>query len=146
VAELLGADHTLCVEDCDVLDAVMQLTDGEMADVVIDTAAGSATTVGLALDLVRRRGCVIFAASVKQTLAEVAFYQIMQKALRVRGVRGHSYDAVEWAIHLIASTRYTLELMSSMEVGLADVDSAIQGTGGELDPLVIHAAVRPFEA
>ncbi len=144
VAGQLGAHHALNGEDVDVLAAVREITNGELADVVIDTAAGSAATVSLSLDLVRKHGTVLFPAFTSAPLAGVPFYKISRKALVVRGVRGHSYDAVEWAIDLIATGRHRLSLMSSLEAGLADVAAAIRGTGGELDTPVIHATVTPF--
>ena len=66
--------------------------------------------------------------------------------MTVKGARGHSYAAVEWAIALIASGRHPLELMCSLETGLADAERAVLGTAGELDIPVIHAAVVPSQA
>jgi len=143
VARALGAHATLCVEDDDVLRTVRDLTGGVMLDLVVDTAAGSEQTVSLALDLLRKRGTLVSPAATKRPLAEVDFYKITRKYLTVRGVRGHSYAAVERAIATISSCRHPLHLMCSLKVGLDGVEQAILGTGGELDRPVIHAAVVP---
>jgi threonine dehydrogenase-like Zn-dependent dehydrogenase len=143
VARALGAHHTLVVDDTDVLETVRDLTGGDMLDLVVDTAAGSEQTVGLALDLLRKRGSLVIPATTKRPLAELDFYKITRKYITVRGVRGHSYAAVERAIATISAGKSPLHLVCSLEVGLDDVDKAILGTAGELDEQVIHAAVVP---
>ena len=57
----VGADHVVDVEADDPLERVRELTDGRMADVVIDAAAGNPITVNLAMDLVRKGGHVVVA-------------------------------------------------------------------------------------
>ena len=146
VAAQLGAHHTITVEPdrgAELVDAVREITGGEMVDVVVDTAAGSEVTIGPALEILRKQGTFVAPAGARRPLTEVEFYKITRKYLPVRGVRGHSYGAVEWAIDAISSGRHGLERMCSLEVGLADVGKAILGTGGELDTPVIHAAVVP---
>jgi threonine dehydrogenase-like Zn-dependent dehydrogenase len=60
-AEQIGADHTIDVETEDPLQRLSELTDGHMADVVIDAASGNPITVNLAMDLVRKGGHVVVA-------------------------------------------------------------------------------------
>jgi threonine dehydrogenase-like Zn-dependent dehydrogenase len=60
-AEQIGADHTIDVEQEDPVPRLSELTDGHMADVVIDAAAGNPITVNLAMDLVRKGGHVVVA-------------------------------------------------------------------------------------
>lgn len=57
----VGADHTIDVENDDAVDRVREITNGQMADVVIDAASGSSVTVNLAMDLVRKGGHVVLA-------------------------------------------------------------------------------------
>jgi threonine dehydrogenase-like Zn-dependent dehydrogenase len=144
LARRMGATHTLCAEDVDLVEEVRRITGGEMADVVIDTAAGSSATVNQAIALTRKRGTVVMAVSSRKPLDEVAFGQISRKYLTVRGVRGHSYEAVESALELMASKRYAIGDMSSLTVGLDRVHDAILGTAGELTTPVIHATVLPW--
>lgn len=144
VAAELGAHHTICVEDdVDVREVVHDLTGGVGVDVVVDSAAGSEDTVPLALDVLRKSGTLVIPATTMRPLKDLDFYKITRKYITVRGVRGHSYQAVEWAIAAIASGRYPLDRLCSLEVGLDGVDRAILGTAGELDTPVIHAAVVP---
>ncbi|MEX5708596.1 zinc-binding dehydrogenase [Parafrankia sp. FMc6] len=57
----VGADHTIDVENEDPAGRVRELTEGRMADVVIDAAAGNPVTVNLAMDLVHKGGHVVIA-------------------------------------------------------------------------------------
>ncbi|ABW13611.1 Alcohol dehydrogenase zinc-binding domain protein [Parafrankia sp. EAN1pec] len=57
----VGADHTVDVDSEDPLERVRELTDGRLADVVIDAAAGNPVTINLAMDLVRKGGHVVIA-------------------------------------------------------------------------------------
>jgi threonine dehydrogenase-like Zn-dependent dehydrogenase len=144
VARQLGADHTLVADDgTDLVAALAGLTGGELPDVVIDTAAGSETTLGAALDAVRKRGVIVMPASVHRPLGNVAFYKLRQKHVTLKGVRGHSFQAVERAIDVIGRGHPGIHAMSSLTVGLGDVETAIRGTAGELDQPVIHAVVIP---
>ncbi|MDT3440022.1 MULTISPECIES: zinc-binding dehydrogenase [unclassified Pseudofrankia] len=60
-ARQIGADHTIDVEADDPIDRVREITGGDMADVVIDAAAGNPVTVNLAMDLVHKGGHVVIA-------------------------------------------------------------------------------------
>lgn len=144
VARQLGADHTLVADDgTDLVAALAELTGGEPPDIIIDTAAGSEATLGAALDVVRKRGVIVLPASVHRPLRDVELYKLRQKSLTLRGVRGHSFQAVERAIDVIERGYPGVAAMSSLTVGLGDVETAIRGTGGELDRPVIHAVVVP---
>lgn len=57
----VGADHTIDIEERDAVAALAELTDGAMADVVIDAAAGNPVSVNQAMDLVRKGGHVVVA-------------------------------------------------------------------------------------
>jgi threonine dehydrogenase-like Zn-dependent dehydrogenase len=57
----IGADHTVNVDVDDPIDRVRDLTQGKMADVVIDAASGNPITVNLAMDLVKKGGQVVVA-------------------------------------------------------------------------------------
>jgi threonine dehydrogenase-like Zn-dependent dehydrogenase len=142
VAEKLGAHHTLIAGD-GLPEQVRDIVGAPGVDLTIDTAAGSEQTINQALDITRKRGRIVIPASLRRPLENVDFYKITRKHLTVKGARGHSYAAVEWAIALIAAGGHPLDLMCSLETGLADAERAVLGTAGELDVPVIHAAVVP---
>jgi threonine dehydrogenase-like Zn-dependent dehydrogenase len=142
VAEKLGATHTFVAGD-DLPERVRDIVGGAGVDLTVDTAAGNTQTVNQALELTRKRGRVVIPAATKRPLDGLDFYRITRKHLTVKGARGHSYAAVEWAIALMATGRHPLELMASLSCSLDDADLAVRGTGGELDTPVIHAVVAP---
>jgi len=143
VGKLLGADEVIVADGDGTGEAIMAAAGGTGAHVVIDTAAGSAQTLTLALDVLRKEGTLVAPAASAQPLEQFAFGRITRKCITVRGVRGHSYEAVEWALAVMASGRVPLAEMCSLECSLDEVDRAIRGTAGELDIPVIHAAVLP---
>jgi threonine dehydrogenase-like Zn-dependent dehydrogenase len=60
-ARQAGADHVVDVDAEDPIERVRELTEGRMADVVLDAASGDPITVNLAMDLVKRGGHVVIA-------------------------------------------------------------------------------------
>ncbi|MHA4815558.1 zinc-dependent alcohol dehydrogenase [Streptomyces aculeolatus] len=144
VARRLGATHTVVADETDPVEEIARITGGKLADVVIDTAAGTAAVVNQAIAMARKRGTLVSAVSAGVPLDGVDFGLLSRKYLTVRGVRGHSYEAVEHALALMASGRYPLEEMASLTVGLDQVHDAILATAGATGHDVIHATVLPW--
>ena len=69
---------------------------------------------------------------------------IVSRVLRIIGVRGHSYAAVENALALIASRKLPLEAMCTDSFGLDGVDRAIRRLAGESGSDAIHVTVLPW--
>lgn len=146
VARAFGADATLVVDGDrpdDVRTAVQDLTAGWGADLVIDAAAGTDETLGLAVDIVAKRGRIIMAAASRQPLSAFPVWKLSRKHVDLQAVRGHSFASVEWALRLLASGRYPLERMSSFVGGLDDVDTALRVTAGRDGPPILHATIVP---
>ena len=57
----IGADHAINVEADDPVERVREITEGRMADVVLDAASGHPITVNLAMALVKKGGHVVIA-------------------------------------------------------------------------------------
>jgi threonine dehydrogenase-like Zn-dependent dehydrogenase len=143
VARVLGADAAFNVETQDPVPTVRELTGGELADVVIDTAAGNATTLRPALAMLRHTGTLVLPTG-SGPVDGFPADAVRKKFLTVRGARGHSYAAVEWSIRTIASGKHPLDQMCTHRFGLAGVDRAIRATGGELGPEAIHVTIDPW--
>lgn len=142
-ATRLGAARTLVLGEDDVKAVVDALSDGRGADAVVDCAAGDETTLPLAVDLLTKTGRLIVAARSRKKEISFPMPLAASKSLTIRGMRGHSYAAVEWAIRLIASKRLPLEVMTSFLASLHEVREAIEGTAGKGPTPVIHAVVLP---
>ncbi|MEZ4864637.1 MAG: zinc-binding dehydrogenase [Caldilineaceae bacterium] len=110
-----GATDTVHNANCDAVEAVRELTGGEMVDVVIE-AAGEATTIPLAVDLVKRHGAILYFGVPRLETLEFPFFTLFRKCLLVRTIVGALSD------HNHVSTRLALELIAN---GEADVGPMI---------------------
>lgn len=145
LAKTLGADHVIDVDREDPLERVLELTDGEGVDVVVDCTAGAGTApVLLGLDALRRRAGTLVVQGELAAFPDFPLKKLTEKAITIRSARGHSYRAVELAIALLASKRFPLERLSTHEFGLAEADRAIRAVGGELGDDVIHVSLLPW--
>jgi threonine dehydrogenase-like Zn-dependent dehydrogenase len=94
----IGADHVIDVESEDVVARVREITNGQMADVVLDAASGSPITVNVAMDLVRKGGGVVIAGMKDRPLE--GFHSDWIPTRRITLYPGAGFDA-ERAVALI---------------------------------------------
>lgn len=143
VAQRLGAHHVVMVDDEPLVDAVMRITNGAGADLVIDVSAGSAAEViGGGLQILKKKGRLLSAA-MKGKPIDFDFDLLIAKRASAQGVRGHSYQAVELALDLMKRKTVPLELMSTHHFGLDEVDHALRLVGGEIEDRAIHVTIIP---
>ncbi len=146
VAKKLGADHVIDVQQEDALERVTQITDGKGVDVVLDCTAGAGTTpVLLGIDALKRRAGTLLVQGELAEFPDFPLKKLTEKAITIKSARGHSYHAVELAIAQLASKRFPLDLLTTHEYGLADVDTAIRAVGGEVGEGVIHVSLLPWQ-
>ena len=143
LARELGAHHTIDVEREDLLESVADYTGGEMADLVIDCASGGPSTITTAIQMARKAGTVLLCGRKGVPIPAFDSDQLFRKNLTVKGVRGHSHEAVEIAIQLIASGKYPFEKMCTHGFGLDHVRQALLTVGREADLNAIHCCVDP---
>jgi threonine dehydrogenase-like Zn-dependent dehydrogenase len=108
-ARALGVHHTIDVDAEDPLARVTELTGGRLADLVLDVAAGTPTTLPLAVSLARPRGRIALAGFKHGRAAEgLVTDRVIVKKLTIRGVGGFTHDSVRAALGLIATRRAAL--------------------------------------
>lgn len=146
LARKLGADHTLEADQVDILEAVRELTNGEMADLVIDCASGGPETIVSAIHLARKAGRIVFGGRKFRPIPEFESDLLITRFLSVKGMRGHSFNSVEMAINIIASGKYPLDEMCTHVFSLDQVDKALHTVGGEGLPDAIHCTVDPWQS
>jgi threonine dehydrogenase-like Zn-dependent dehydrogenase len=150
VAKRLGADHVVAVDKESLKDRVMEITGGHGADLVLDVSAGGATEViNGGLDILKSRyGKLVCAAFKKAPVDGFDLDMLIRKAVTLRGVRGHSFEAVEMALALMKAGTIDLEAMSTHEFGLDDVDEALRLVAGEIRDkdgnTSIHVTIDPW--
>jgi threonine dehydrogenase-like Zn-dependent dehydrogenase len=146
VAKTFGADAVVDVRKEDALAVVQKVTDGRGVDVVIDCTVGAGTApVLLGIEATKRRGgTMVVQAEGNQEFPSFPIGRLTRKGMTLKSARGHSYRAVELALHTLASRRFPLEMMTTHRFGLAEVDYAIKSVGGEGAPGAIHVSVMPW--
>jgi threonine dehydrogenase-like Zn-dependent dehydrogenase len=146
LAQTLGADHVIDVQQEDPLSRVMELTGGKGVDVVLDCTAGAGTTpVLLGIDALKRRGGTMVVQGELAAFPDFPIKKLTEKAITIKSARGHSFRAVELAIAQLASKRFPLHLLTTHEFGLKDVDRAIKAVGGQAEEDVIHVSLLPWK-
>ena len=143
LARQLGADHTIEVGTDDVLETLADLTGGHMADLVVE-CTGSAPAVTTAFQLVRKTGRVVMGGHLKEPLREFDINHIIEKFLTVRGMRGHSYQAVELALQLINRNAHNVKIMSTQVFGLQGTHDALSTLVGQGVRPATHCCVDPW--
>ncbi|MDP3766713.1 MAG: zinc-binding dehydrogenase [Dehalococcoidia bacterium] len=145
LARELGAHDTIDVEREDLVRRVREITDGALADVVIDVTAYANEPVVQAIDVARRGGTVVLAGMKGQRPVE-GFYndRVVAKELTIQGVFGVDFHAYEPAIRLIESRKYPLEKMHTHTLPLEDAERALQILAREVPgEEAIHIALVP---
>jgi threonine dehydrogenase-like Zn-dependent dehydrogenase len=146
LAKKLGADHVIDVQTEDALARVMELTGSKGVDVVLDCTAGAGTTpILLGIDALKRRAGTMVVQGEIAAFPDFPIKKLTEKAITIKSARGHGYRAVELAIAQLASKRFPLELLTTHEFGLAEVDRAIKAVGGQVEEDVIHVSLLPWK-
>jgi alcohol dehydrogenase len=146
LARELGADATIVADTDDVVEQVRDLTDGRLADLVLDVT-GSPAAIRASTDLVREAGTLVLAGLTgKDVLTPLAIDVLVWREIRVQGVYIKGADAVEAGIRFLGSKldRYAaLERVVSHVYDLADAEAAIQAAGGAGADDFVKAAIAP---
>jgi threonine dehydrogenase-like Zn-dependent dehydrogenase len=146
LAKKLGADHAIDVQQEDVLERVIEITEGKGFDVVLDCTAGAGTApILLGIEALKRRAGTLLVQGETAKFPDFPLKKLTEKAITIKSARGHSYRAVELAIAQLASKRFPLDLLTTHEYGLEEVDTAIRAVGGEVGEGVIHVSLLPWE-
>ncbi|HKN12545.1 MAG TPA: zinc-binding dehydrogenase, partial [Candidatus Binatus sp.] len=144
LASEFGATHTINVDEQDPVHAVREITGGKGADVIVDVAAYSTSTVGQAIDMVKRGGTVILAGVKTKPVKELASDKIIFKEIRVQGALGVDFRGYAPAIRIIESGRYPLEKMHTHTLPLEQAERAINMLAGNVPGEdAIHIALKP---
>ena len=139
-----GAHATIDVDAEDPVAAVLDRTDGEGVDIVVDLTPYATEPVVQGIELLRPGGTLVL-AGLKGThrVAEFDSDAIIRHEANVRGVRGVDRESFVRALRLIASGRYPLERMHTHEFPLEELERAIRTLSGETGEPAISITVEP---
>ena len=145
LAKEMGAHHVINIEREDLLESVADLTAGLMADLVIDCSSGGPDSLISGLHLARKGGRFLICGRKGKPIPQFDSDFLFKRCLTVKGVRGHSHQAVELGIQLIASGKYPFHKMCTHSFGLNSVREALLTVGREGDPSAMHCSVDPWQ-
>ena len=134
VAKQMGADHTIDVGKEDLVEQVMEYTDGEGVDGAVDATTGDSSRVTLAaIECLRRGrggGTMVMQG---RPVPDFPFEMLSAKYGNIRVCRGHNHDSVRLAGEWIASGKYAkeLEMQVSHQFSLSQTAEACLVSGGE---------------
>lgn len=148
LAKELGAHHIINVEKENVLDKVAALTEGRMADVVVDLS-GSPQGIVASVDLVRKQGTIISGGLVgSATMVPLSVYKIVSRQIRFQGVHSKSSQPMNMAIKLVESRKYPIERLVSHTFPLGDTEKALRAVKIEgeipMGEYPVKAAIVPW--
>lgn len=143
VARELGADHTINVDEEDVMARIDEITGGEGVDVALDCTAGAGTVPVLTgIAALKRKGGTLLVQGEVAAFPDFPLAEISNKYVTIKSARGHNYRSCELALRQLASSRFPLDLITTHRLGLEDTDLAIKSVGGAED--VIHVSLMPW--
>ncbi|WP_338448731.1 zinc-binding dehydrogenase [Niallia oryzisoli] len=143
LARELGMDYIINTSTDDLYSRMEQITEGKMADLVLDVTSGGTTPVTDSISIAKKGGTVLLGAYKYQTIPELDIDTVIKKQLTLKGVRGHSYESVQMATELISSGRFPLSKLNSHNYRLDQVDLALRTAGGEGEPSPLLVTVTP---
>ena len=134
LARMLGADHTIVVDQENTVEQVMALTGGQGADVIVDVVPASTHPIVNAIE-VAAIGATIVIGGVKGwgTTVEIDSDKILYKELTIKGVYSQGRRAYEESLRLLCENKYDLSRMKTHAFALEEAEQALLTLGGEID-------------
>jgi L-iditol 2-dehydrogenase len=108
------ATHTVHNAAVDPVEAVRQITGGELADIVIE-AAGEVASINLAIDLVRPCGDILFFGYPRGQTIQFEFDNLFHKCCHAHTIVGSSVEANQ------TSTRIALDFITSGQIDVGQL-------------------------
>ncbi|WP_428908042.1 zinc-dependent alcohol dehydrogenase [Niallia sp. Krafla_26] len=145
MAKEFGATHTFFADTQDVVKEVAAVTDGRMANTVINAATAPQQLVS-SLDLAGERATVVHSATDEKLTQNLMSSKITWKLLTVKGVLGRPTKAVGVALRVIESGRYPLEKMVTHSYPIEQAGEAVHthayGKDGCIHVAVVNESLK----
>jgi threonine dehydrogenase-like Zn-dependent dehydrogenase len=144
LARRLGADATINVEEEDPAERVAILTEGIMADMVLDvTSSTSPAPIETAVAMAGAGGTIVLSALHRDQQMAFDSRSFAGKMLTMKGVWGRERSAVFAAIKMIESGVYPLAELTTHHFPLGSVEEALLTVAGEINPGAFHVSITP---
>jgi threonine dehydrogenase-like Zn-dependent dehydrogenase len=143
IARTLGAHYTVTDSE-EALRIVRDVTNGRMADAVLDLAAGTPGVADFALQALGIEGTLLMAVWPDDP-TPIPLLKMAIKKITIKPVRGHSFEAVDAARRLVESGRVDLDILCTGSVGLGDVHQVLMDLQNpDVRGEMIHMSVDPW--
>jgi threonine dehydrogenase-like Zn-dependent dehydrogenase len=126
-----GADHTVNVDEKNLIETVAEITSGEMSDVVIFTT-GSVKAISEATKLVRPLGTCVIPGLTGGKTVPIPTDEIVTKELRIVGGLGQAWN-VEAAVKLLEEQKYPVKKMATHVLPLEEADKGLRLAANEIE-------------
>ncbi len=124
VGAMLGADYTINVQETNVVEQVMRLTNGIGADAVLECAGTTQAAVD-AIRCVKKGGRVAFVAMYK-TEVPLDINSIVQRNITVVGSKAEGERSLAYAIALLGQRSVNLSLLITHQYPLEQIHKAFE--------------------
>jgi L-iditol 2-dehydrogenase len=124
IAEDLGADYTINVDETDLIGEIQKLSNGCGADVVLE-CSGSEDSVNVCFDLLKKGGKYTQVGLFGRPIT-IDFEKVLLKELKVTGAMSQRWTSWERALKLLASGKIQLETLVSAEFAMVDWEHAFR--------------------
>lgn len=124
IAKELGAHHVFYADTQDIVKEIKEVTDGKMANTVINAATAPQQLV-IALDLAGLKGTIVHSGTDERLADRMMTSKITWKLLTIKGVLGRPKRTVGTALRIIESQKYPLEKMITHTFSLEDAGQAV---------------------
>lgn len=127
VAQTMRATHTIDVDQQDPVEAVMALTEGRGADVVVDAVGHQPQTLHLAVELCRREGTVLMFGVPAAEEYPLPVWKMMVKNQRfVASIHPNVQRDLPLALDMICQQRICIAPLLTHRFALADSQAAFE--------------------
>jgi alcohol dehydrogenase len=130
LAKEFGADYILVADQEDVQQRVREITNGHMADVVVDVS-GSSQAIITSIDIVKKQGTVVIPGLTGREVATpIQTDRITLNDIRLIGQFTSDIRTLGRAINLVESAKYPIEKIVSHTFSLDEAEKAVRTAGG----------------
>ena len=123
LAREYGATHTITVDNDNSLEAVRQISNGKMADLVVE-CTGNPNAIGEGINYVKPLGRYVIAGVTGGKQASFITDTIVNKEITILGGHGQSWN-VEQAVEIINSKKYRIDKMITHKYSIFNANEAM---------------------
>ncbi len=124
-AKELGADKVVNIAKQDFVEAILEMTDGFGADVVIETA-GVTENFAKSIDIVKKGGRVLLLGFFSGQKTTIDADKVILHGITIKGTRGEAQVALERVLKLFEAGKLKLEPLITHRYKLTEIEKAFE--------------------